>query len=80
MVFYSELESKDLKKIYYVVSFLRFPYGVQKVFSPGFIFVHLDQNSGPLKTQVSTETQGIFPKTQGISTKIWVILVIIGQN
>ena len=42
-------------------------------------FVHLDQNSGPLKTQVFTETQGIFPKTQGISIQIGVILVIFGR-
>ena len=44
-----------------------------------FFLVHLDQNSGPLKTQVFTETQGIFPKTQGISIQIGVILVIVGR-
>ena len=43
-------------------------------------FVHLDQNSGPLKTQVFTETQGIFPKTQGLLTQIGTILVMIRTN
>ena len=46
----------------------------------GFIFVHLDQNSGLLKTQVFTETQGIFRKTQGFATQIGVILVMIGRS
>ena len=50
------------------------------VLDQAFFFVHLDQNSGPLKTQVFTETQGIFPKTQGISTQIGVILVIFGKS
>ena len=27
---------------------------------PGFFFVRLDQNSGPIKTQVLTKTQTIF--------------------
>ena len=42
--------------------------------------MHLDQNSAPLKTQVFTETQDIFPKTQGLSTQIGAIFVIIGTN
>ena len=43
--------------------------------------MHLDQNSGPLKTQVFTETQGIFSKkNQGISTQIGVILVIFTRR
>merc|ERR1712012_466005 len=43
-------------------------------------FVHLDQKSGRFKTRVFTETRGIFPKTQGISNQIGVILTIIGRR